>query len=238
MKSSLLCFAHRGASGYEPENTLRAVEKAIALGADWIEVDVQLAAGRLVVIHDETLERTTDGTGFVRERSFSYLRSLDAGKGEKIPTLEEVLAAVRGRAGLNIELKAPRTEDAVAELLEAEIKRGLDPGGIIVSSFARRRLERLRRLAPAIRTGALLSGIHPGHAAFAESSRCFSVHPALGLLERKFVRDAHARGLRVYAFTANTEQEIRRAADLGADGVFSDFPDRVLAFRDSIRGPI
>jgi len=238
VKSSLLCFAHRGASGYEPENTLRAIEKAIALGTDWIEVDVHLAGGRLVVIHDETLERTTDGTGSVRERSFAYLRSLDAGKGEKIPTLEEVLAAVRSRAGLNIELKAPRTEAAAAHLLEAEIKRGLDPEGIIVSSFDHRRLSRFRRLAPAIRTGALLGRIHPGAAAFAESSRCFSVHPALGLLTREFARAAHARGLRVYAYTANTEPEIRRAAGLGADGLFSDFPDRVRAFRDSIRGPI
>lgn len=233
MKNSLLCFAHRGASGYEPENTLRAVEKAIELGADWIEIDVRLAEGRLVVIHDETLERTTDGTGSVRESSFSYLRSLDAGKGEKIPTLEEVLEAVRGRAGLNIELKSPRTEDAVAGRLKAEIGLGMDPDDIIVSSFDRRRLERLRRLVPAVRTGALLTGISPGHAAFAESSRCFSVHPSLGLLTREFARAAHARGLKVYAFTANTEREIRRAAEAGADGVFSDFPDRVLAFRNS-----
>ena len=80
-----VCFAHRGASGHEPENTLAAVEKAIALGADWIEVDVYAVAGELIVIHDERLERTNSGAGYVRDASLAYLRFLDAGKGQSIP---------------------------------------------------------------------------------------------------------------------------------------------------------
>src|SRR6516162_8701953 len=92
--STSFCFGHRGAAGHEPENTLRSVNKALELGANGIEVDVHLADGHLVVIHDDTLDRTTNGTGAVVEKTFACLRSLDAGRGERIPTLEEVFETV------------------------------------------------------------------------------------------------------------------------------------------------
>ena len=114
----LICFAHRGASGHEPENTLSAVEKAIELGADWIEVDVYAVKGELIIIHDERLERTTNGTGYVRDTSLAYLRSLDAGKGQCIPTLREVLDSVDRRAGINVELKGPNTAGLAVSLIE------------------------------------------------------------------------------------------------------------------------
>ena len=92
----LVCFAHRGASGHEPENTLSAVEKAIELGADWIEVDVHAVKGELIVVHDERLERTTNGgRGYVTEKPLAYLRSLDAGKGQRIPALREILDSAK-----------------------------------------------------------------------------------------------------------------------------------------------
>ncbi len=102
---NLFCFGHRGARGHEPENTLRSVRQALELGANGIEVDVHPADGRLVVIHDDTLNRTTNGAGLVAEKTFSYLRSLDAGQGERIPTLEEVFDVVNRRAVINVELK-------------------------------------------------------------------------------------------------------------------------------------
>jgi len=98
----LLCFAHRGASGHEPENTLSAVEKAIILGSDWIEVDVYAVEGELIVIHDERLERTTNGTGSVMDKTLAYLQSLDAGKGQQIPSLREVFDCVDHRAVINV----------------------------------------------------------------------------------------------------------------------------------------
>src|SRR5579862_2625349 len=107
--STLFCFGHRGAAGHEPENTLRSVRKALELGANGIEVDVQLADDHLVVIHDATLDRTTDGTGAVAEKSFACLRSLDAGRSERIPTLEEVFDAVNRQAVINVEFKGPGT---------------------------------------------------------------------------------------------------------------------------------
>lgn len=108
----MICFGHRGACGHEPENTLRSVRRALELGADGIEVDVHLADGRLVVIHDDTLNRTTNGTGPVAEKSFACLRSLNAGQGERIPTLEEVFDTVNRRAIVNIELKGLGTAGA------------------------------------------------------------------------------------------------------------------------------
>src|SRR5579862_6005632 len=100
--STLFCFGHRGAAGHEPENTLRSVRKALELGADGIEVDVYFVDGKLVVIHDDTLNRTTNGRGRLAENTFDYLRSLDAGKGERIPTLEEIFDTVNRRAVINV----------------------------------------------------------------------------------------------------------------------------------------
>jgi len=97
--SGVICFAHRGASGHEPENTLIAMEKAISMGVDWIELDVRVVDDELIVIHDDRLERTTNGTGCVHEHSLEYLRSLDAGKGQRIPLLRETfdLINIKGR---------------------------------------------------------------------------------------------------------------------------------------------
>ena len=98
-------IGHRGASGYEPENTLRSFEKALELGCSWIELDVHVVGDQLVVIHDDDLSRTTDGFGLVSTSSFNYLRSLNAGKGEQVPILQEVLDLVGQRCRVNIELK-------------------------------------------------------------------------------------------------------------------------------------
>src|SRR5712675_1536867 len=98
----LFCFGHRGARGHEPENTVRSLRKALKLGADGIEVDVYFVDGELVVIHDDTLERTTNGKGRVEKKTFAYLRSLDAGLGEHIPTLREIFRAVDRRAVINV----------------------------------------------------------------------------------------------------------------------------------------
>src|SRR5260370_42289602 len=123
MTHKLFSFGHRGASGHEPENTVRSVRRALELGADGIEVDVYFADGQLVGIHDDTLERTTNGHGRVMEKSFAYLRSLDTGLGEKIPTLAEIFDAVNRRAVVNVELKGPRTAAPVSVLIEESVNR-------------------------------------------------------------------------------------------------------------------
>src|SRR5712675_865230 len=118
----LFCFGHRGARGHEPENTVRSVRRALELGADGIEVDVYFADGHLMVIHDDTLKRTTNGHGRVMDKPFAYLRSLDAGLGERIPTLTEIFDAVHRRAVINVELKGPHTAAPVAALIADHVK--------------------------------------------------------------------------------------------------------------------
>ncbi|HEY2328465.1 MAG TPA: glycerophosphodiester phosphodiesterase family protein [Verrucomicrobiae bacterium] len=227
----LFCFGHRGACGYEPENTLRSVRKALEFGADGIEVDAHLADGRLMVIHDDTLKRTTGGAGRVGEKSFAYLRSLDAGKGERIPTLEEVFDAVNRRAVINVELKGPGTAEPVVRLIVQYVQeRGWRYEDFLVSSFDRAQIQAAKNLSPEIRIGALIEKVPPGLAAFAERLGAWSLHPGKRCVTRELVANAHQRGLKVFVFTINRPADIALMGALGVDGVFTDFPDRVVTF--------
>lgn len=117
----MLVFAHRGASGHEPENTILAIAQALAMKVDAIEVDVHLSGEQLIVIHDRWLHKTTNGKGKVSDLNFDELRALDAGKGQRIPTLEEILIEVHGQCLINIELKADRTVIPLMNLIEKAV---------------------------------------------------------------------------------------------------------------------
>jgi glycerophosphoryl diester phosphodiesterase len=225
--SDFLCIGHRGACGHEPENTLRSVRRALALGAHGIEIDVYYVHGELIVIHDPRLERTTDGRGEVRRKTFAELRALDAGHGERIPTLREVFETVQRRVFLNIELKGPRTAAPVAALIgEYVAAHGWRYEDFLVSSFRRRELRAIAD--PRLPIGLLLTRPTRLYALSARRVRASSVHPAARFVTARFVQDAHRRGLRVFAYTANTPAEIARLRRLGVDGVFTDFPERVV----------
>lgn len=228
--SGFICFAHRGASGLEPENTLLAIEKAIWMGAPWIEIDVFAVEDELVVIHDDRLETTTNGAGYVTQQSLAYLRSLDAGKGQKIPLLREVFDLVDGRVGVNVELKGPETAEPVMKLID-EYKGlpGLDYGQILVSSFNRRELIKVRSLTPDIPIGVLVRGIPLDDAGFAEDLGAVSVHAGLSSVHRTFVDDAHRRGLKVFVYTVNHRNDLKRMRAMGVDGVFTNYPDLALS---------
>ncbi len=235
---ALLCIGHRGACAHAPENTLASVRKALELGAPCLEIDVYHVDRHLVVFHDDRLERTTNGTGYLLEQRFETLRTLDAGCGERIPTLEEVFATVDRRAGVNIELKGPATARPVVRLL-AELRRGGWPDELIlVSSFDHRQLAEVRRLDPGIRIGALIVGLPVNDAAFAAALGAYSLHLSLEFIDRRLVADAHARGLQVFVFTVNHPEDIRKMAQLGVDGVFTDFPERVLGLYPQTRPPL
>jgi len=233
----MICIGHRGAMGHEPENTVLSVEKAIGLGADWVEVDVYVVDGRLIVFHDDRLERTTDGKGYVFEKTFDYLRTLNAGKGQKIPTLEEVFAAVDRRSGLNIELKGPHTAEPVVCLIRDQIEKGWRYEKILVSSFNHHQLLHVKNLDSKIRTGALIAGQPFERVSFAQKLGCFSVHISIDCVDRAFVDDAHARGLRVFVFTVNETQDAAHMAYLGVDGVFTDYPERVAGPKLNAKQP-
>ncbi|MFH2011928.1 MAG: glycerophosphodiester phosphodiesterase family protein [Pseudomonadota bacterium] len=226
----MLCIGHRGAMGHEPENTLLSIEKAISLGASWVEIDVQFADGHLVVIHDYRLERTTNGTGYIHESTFEYLRSLNAGKGQKIPTLEEVFATINGKAGLNIELKGSQTTEPVTSSIREQIEQGWDYKDILVSSFNHFDLLSLKRLDANVLTGALIEDIPADKAAFVERLGCYSIHLPIGLIDKSLVDDACRLGLKVFVFTVNEPEDIERMELLGVDGVFTDYPERVVKY--------
>jgi glycerophosphoryl diester phosphodiesterase len=221
----LFRFAHRGASGRAPENTLLAVEQALALGADGIEIDVYAVAGELLVIHDARLERTTSGRGRVAASSLAHLRSLDAGQGERIPFLREVLDLVDRRALVNVELKGRGTAGPTAALLERYVReRGWRYGGLLLSCFRHRELAVAREEAPRIPRGLLTrSPLLPSKRLLTELDP-FSIHIRLDRVGRRFVDAAHRRGLKVFVYTVNREEDFRTLEAMGADGVFTDFP--------------
>jgi len=224
----LLCIGHRGAMGHEPENTLSSIRKALVLGAPCLEVDVHYVDGRLVVFHNFRLESTTNGVGYLSEQSFEYLRSLDVGGGQRIPTLDEVCEVIDSQACLNIELRGPCTATPVAELISNLIESGWDKDTILVSSFNHRELLEMKRLNQDIKLGALIRGLLVDDSKFAEALGAFSVHPALDFTDQRFVDDAHARGLKVYVHTVDHPEDIAKMHKLGVDGVFTNFPERVL----------
>ena len=220
------CIGHRGAAGHEPENTLRWIRRALELGADGIEIDVRFIDGELIVLHDDRLERTTNGRGRIARQRFAHLRTLDAGKGERIPTLREVFEAVDRRAFVNVELKGRRTAGPVQALIREFLDReGWRPEHFLVSSFHRRELRALGD--PRIRIGLLLTKPTPLYHVSARRVRAWSVHPGARFTTKPFVVHAHQRGLKVMPYTANTVAEIARLRALGVDGVFTDFPERV-----------
>jgi glycerophosphoryl diester phosphodiesterase len=230
VEHGLFCFGHRGARGHEPENTVRSVRRALELGADGVEVDVHFADGQLVVIHDDTLQRTTNGRGRVAEKTFAQLRALNAGAGERIPTLMEVFDAVHRRAVINVELKGPHTAAPVAALIAAHVNdRGWSFEDFLVSSFVPTRIQEARQCCPDIRIGALIEEAPRDLGKFAESSGIWSLHPSKRCVTARLVAEAHGLGLKVFVFTVNQPREIARMKVLGVDGVFSDFPERVVA---------
>ncbi|MGV8078938.1 MAG: glycerophosphodiester phosphodiesterase [Syntrophales bacterium] len=224
-RGRLFRFAHRGASAQAPENTLVAIEQALVLGADGVEVDVYLVEGELVVIHDPRLERTTNGRGRVMASSLAYLRSLDAGQGQRIPFLHEVLDLVDRRAAVNVELKGPGTAAPAVALVERYVRdRGWSHWEVLLSSFRHRELAVARQKASRIPRGLLTrSPILPSERLLAELAP-FSIHNRLDRVSSRFVEGAHRRGLKVFVYTANREEDFRAMDAMGVDGVFTDFP--------------
>jgi len=230
----MIFFAHRGARGQAPENTLLAFGRALELGAQWIELDVYPVENHLVVFHDLRLERTTNGSGFVWQQPLAALRALDAGQGEKIPLLTEVFDLVGPEIGINIELKGVGSAKPLVDLLRPRLaQQTLRPETCLVSSFIHDELRAFRTLMPEIPIGALTSSRPVKLAHFAEELGAYSVHVAIDCINREFVVDAHGRGLKVFVYTVNHPAELAWMRELGVDGVFTDYPDRIPGAGDA-----
>ena len=226
---AMLCIGHRGAMGHEPENTLLSVKKAIALGANGIEIDVYNVENRLIVIHDHTLERTTNGTGYVEEQDFAYLRSLDAGKGEQIPTLEEVFEVVNKQVLINIELKGSNTARLVAELIQKYLKKGWSERDFVVSSFDHYQLNQVKLIEPRIKIGTLIYGLPWEYLTNAQKIGAKIVIPSLDYVSSDLVTAAHQQELLVWVYTVNLPSDIDRMRELDVDGIFTNYPELVMS---------
>lgn len=235
-------IAHRGASGSAPENTMAAFRKALEFGAGFIETDLQLSRdARLVAVHDDTLDRTTNACGPVSAKTLEELRRLDAGSwfrapdqqgssfaGERIPTIEEILAFGREHEiGLHLEIKATGpsgAEHAVVGALRAagEIAR------TVVLSFSPSVLRRVRELEPLVMTGFLFSERFPAAIATAIESGARQILPRTDRVTREFVSEAHAQDLKVVTWTANSPQEMEKMISAGVDGIITDYPEHLV----------
>lgn len=217
---------HRGAAGVEPENTLRGFRLAVELGADWTECDVHLTKdGRLVVMHDETVDRTTNGTGAVRDLTFKQIRALDAGQGERVPTLDEVLRVVRGKVRLEVELKGPEAEEAAVEAVKAaQMEREA-----LFISFRLDWLCKVKRIDPTLEVAALFGEPPPDACRQAQAVGAGSVHFFYKNLTWGLVEEAHRLGLKAGAWNPDAEPEWRAMLALGVDFLSTNRPDALLA---------
>jgi glycerophosphoryl diester phosphodiesterase len=224
-----MILGHRGASGEAPENTLRAFALAAEQGADGVELDVQPTAdGALVIMHDDTVDRTTNGRGRVADLTYAALAALDAGAGERAPTLEEALSLARGRLFVDIEIKDPGVEPSVAALVD---RLGM-ADEVAISSFHPASLAAMRAIAPRLRRWLLSGEWSPDTLQAAIDLGAVGVAPRHRHIDAALVEAARARGLAVVAWTVNAPADIDRLLGLGLDALITDFPARALAARD------
>lgn len=233
--------AHRGATGYAPENTIAAFNLAVEMKADYIEIDVQRSKdGELVVIHDTTVDRTTDGTGKIGNLTFEQLRSLDAGSwkgeqfvGESISTFEEILDLYHGKIGILIELKAPELYPGIEEQVSKALKvRNLDKPQnekIIIQSFNFESMKKVNQLLPKVPIGVLTSNRAD---TTLEALQEFSTYadwfnPSYGIVTVELVNQIHSLGMQIGSWTVRSQEAADLLFEMGVDAIISDYPDYV-----------
>lgn len=239
-------IAHRGASHYAPENTLAAFRFAVEQGADGIEFDVKLSAdGHPIIIHDATVDRTTNGTGKVSELTLNELRTLDAGSwfgksyaGEPIPTLGEVLDTVGHDLILNIELTNYTTpRDALPEIVADTVEKHNMTERVFFTSFHPRTVSRIAKRLPNVPRGLLLLPTFAGkisHFVFGKLLPLQTINPEFQLVSPGFVKKAHQRERKVFPYTINAKDDILSALMAGVDGIITDDPILAQKVRNSL----
>lgn len=220
----MICIGHRGARGYAPENTLTSIALAIEQGAHWIEIDVRAHTGEVIAIHDDQLDRTTSGKGDLNQYSLTQLRQLDAGNGDKIPLLTEVLALVNRQVVINIELKDSASTALVLALIEQQVANGWRYDDFVVSSFFHHDLQWIKSQLPSLRIGALSAGVGLDYALFAQRLDAWSINLCGDSVNQAIIDDAHRRGLKVLVYTVNNESQFEQLQQMGVDGIITDDP--------------
>jgi glycerophosphoryl diester phosphodiesterase len=225
----MLIIGHRGARALEPENTLRALRRGMEC-ADYVEIDLRLSReGVPVAMHDAALDRTTDGTGPVADRTLANLKSLDAGRGERIPAFADVLDLFPGRSGLVVEIKEPGSEGLICRMIAED-----GPDDVYVVSFYPEVLMTIRMLLPGSQTGYIYSKAASDPVGVAVAAGAGILLPRKDRADRIVVRRAHDCGLLVFVWILNTEEEFEEAVAMDVDGVVTDDPCHAREFLSGI----
>jgi glycerophosphoryl diester phosphodiesterase len=238
-------IAHRGASGYYPENTMLAFEKAIEMGCDGIETDVHLTKdGIAVICHDETIDRTTDGNGFIKDYTYKELLRFDAGikfgdkfKGLKIPSLDEFIDLIKNRdLIINFELKDDKIKykDIEKIVLDKIYKAKIEDNSII-SSFNHYSVMKCRELDKNIKTGFLYDNQLYDPGSYGKRAGVYALHPNYITLEDDIVENIKNSNLKINTYTVNEEKDMTRLAKLGIDGIITNYPDKLKTILDCLK---
>ena len=219
----MMIIGHRGAAALEPENTLLSIERAIEIGVDAVEIDVHLSKDKeLVVIHDATMDRTTNGTGPVNSYTVQEIKRLDAGKGETIPTLQEVIDLIDRQVMLVIELKEEGTEMSVVDLL---VRNNLFDKACVIS-FWHRLVKTVKEMDSRIKTGVLLVG-SPVDTCIATQASADALVMKYTFIDRELVKMAHEKGLKVFIWNIDDRDLLKPYVGMGVDAIGTNDP-RVL----------
>lgn len=231
----VLRIGHKGACGYEPENTLASFEKAVKMGADMVELDVRLTKDCIpVVIHDNNVKRTTNAKGRVSKMTLSEIKELRIDDEHAVPTLEEVVELCSGQCLMDIELKVDAVKEVIGIVEQYDMVRD-----VIITSFNHKLLKRVHEINPEIRTGALFNQHSGSYLKFsyrlytkmlirsALSNKADVLLPHYSRIKDYIVRAAHSNELAVYAWTVNDLDEMAKLKDMGVDAIISDYPDKI-----------
>ncbi len=225
----MMIIAHRGASGSEPENTIFAFKSALDMQVDGIELDVHLTAdNQVIVIHDETLDRTTDATGEIKSQTFAAIRNALINTKHRIPLLSEVFDLVNKSCFINIELKGDKTAEPVMKIIEKYVtEKNWSYSHFIISSFDWVALQQIRILNDQIPIGVLTMTDLDLAVAFAYSISAHKIIAYHHLLNAKNVENIKHKGYKISAWTVNELEDIKRMKAIGVDGIITDFPNRI-----------
>jgi len=211
-------IAHRGASYFEPENTLRSFKRAIEMGADFVEMDIRMSKDKeLVVIHDADVNRTTNGSGLVKDKTLSELKKLDIGLGERIPTLDEVLKLTKNKIGLVIEIKEPGTENKIIEKIN---ENNLE--NVILASFYHESIKNAKKLDPSINAGIIFVCRPVDVIQIAFNANANIIFPSHRYMNENMVKEAKKHDITVYPWAIDDPDMFKKFAEMGVNGIVTN----------------
>jgi glycerophosphoryl diester phosphodiesterase len=247
-EKEILNVAHRGASGYAPEHTITSYKMGEQLHGDYIEIDLQMTKdGKLIVMHDETLDRTTNGTGQVKDHTLSEIKKLDAGswfneaypekakteyEGLQVPTLEEVFQTFGKNANYYIETKSPEVYPGMEQKLEDLVNQyHINKDTLLVQSFSAASLQKMNQIDPSVKLIQLMEYKSPVVLSDTElqsiKKYAVGIGPNSDMIDKAYVQKAVQNGLQVHPYTVNEKDEMRKLIDWGVTGMFTNYPDRL-----------